>query len=951
MTDEALPGVINCQQEGYNAGVEKPRMWSDRTAIRVPLVLIGAGAVGAGVALVMAMGAAVQRATFEGSLAAAQVAAVHLRNTLEGHARSMSDLAGLVEEIASSSDRAAQLRTWLDVHQLVFSGLALMDRASGDFVEIHRPKTGVAFDPEARKLAELAMARRATLGLLVSGREAGAPVVLLATPVRQGRDGAEESEEVLLAWLDAESVAGAALDALAAGDEAAAFVTSRGGSMLAHGAPAHSSHAEPASGSEPAEFTELAVAALADGSARRLLSGGGQTLLAVAVRFEAAGSLWVVGLAQPWRLSMGEAGRFVLTAALAAVVFLAGAVGVLAGVRRTEVRALDETNEVSRWRAKAAAASREAWRRAVLGMPGVPVVELEGTRVVEANSRAARSLGVGSVGALVGRDILELVAGDDRERFVNFLCQPTPPGGDEEGLTVRLQDAGLARRAIDVRRLPPAEPPSSTVLLTWRDGTARERGEALSRTLASVMHVPVVFVDPSGTILWSNRAFEETSRRLGMAPGSAGALEVFNSSGRRRLRIMFGAALRGKGAEQLLSLSLGTGRDLAVAVRAAPVVAAGEVFGVVFAAQEMRGAPPGAVSLHPDRRAEALAQLAATLSHRLNNDVQALQGRLATTRLAGSATTVEDIVSQLQSSARELQRFVIVCRRSGAALRPARLSVLLDEWRKSAARRVPPGVRLVFKPEVTEDRVIVDPQQIQSFLDYALTAAARVLKGEGGAVSVAVERGGTAGAVRLSVRDTGGETEEWEATPHEGLPDAMARESVLAVAQLVAERHGGAAGWRRTAGTGSHVWLDLPLRVGAVDEGLLQPRQCRPGVVLVADDEKAVRSSLAAALREVGFTVDEASNGRQVVDMVRAAPERYALLVLDLVMPVLDGREVLRQLKVELPSLPVLLCTGYELGTEEAINGVGILVKPFSLEAFVERVRLCTSSSTAEVIG
>lgn len=57
-------------------------MWSDRTTVRVPLVLIGAGAVGAGAALVLAMGAAVQRATFEGSLAAAQVAAVHLSNAL-----------------------------------------------------------------------------------------------------------------------------------------------------------------------------------------------------------------------------------------------------------------------------------------------------------------------------------------------------------------------------------------------------------------------------------------------------------------------------------------------------------------------------------------------------------------------------------------------------------------------------------------------------------------------------------------------------------------------------------------------------------------------------------------------------------------------------------------------------------------------------------------------------
>lgn len=924
-------------------------MWSDRTAIRVPLVLIGTGAVGAGAALVLAMGAAVQRAAFEGSLAAAQVAAVHLGNALETHARSVADLAELVEETSSTTDRAAQLRTWLSMHRLVFSGLALLDRHSGDLVEIHRPRGSVAFGPEARELAATALDRRATLSFLVSGGGEGTHVVLLATPVRHGKGGARETDGALVAWLDASNVAAAALEALAAGGEATAFVTSRGGSLLVRGAPAHSSRTELTSEGDPGEMAELAGVAFGNGLATRILSGGGRTSLAVAVSFDAAGSSWAVGLARPWRLSMGEAGKFVLMAALGVVVFFAGAAGVVAGVRRAEARTLEQAEEVKRWRATAAAASREAWRRALLGMPGAAVVELQGTRVVEANARAARSLGMDSAQALAGRDFLELVVGDEREQFARFLTQQSPPGSDEKAVTVHLEVPGSGRRVVEVRRLPAAERQSGTILLAWRDATVRERGEALSRTLAAVMHVPVLFVDPSGTILWSNQAFDETARRLGMA--ASDPLEVFGPRERRLLRIMFGAALRGKSSDRLVPLKVGTGMELAVALRVAPVVVAGQVFGVVFAGQEVRGAPPGAVSLAPDHRAEALAQLAATLSHRLNNDVQALQGRIAAARLAGSQVTVEEIVAQLQASARELQRFVSVCRRSGAALRPARLSVLLDGWRESATPRVPPGVRLVFNSEVTEDRVIVDSQQVQSFLDYALVAATRALEAEGGAVSVAVERGATAGTVRLSVRDTGGEAGEWGVRSHEGLPDAMAREAVLAVAQLVAERHGGAAGWRRAAGVGSHVWLDLPLRVGAVAEEGAPPRERRAGVVLVADDEEAVRSSLAAALREVGFAVDEASNGRQVVDMVLAAPERYALVVLDVVMPVLDGREVLRRLQEEVPALPVLLCTGYESGAEEVSGGAGVLVKPFSLEAFVERVRACTGTSAAGVVG
>lgn len=918
---------------------------SERTAIRVPLVLIGLGAVGAGTALVLAMGAAVQRTAFEGGLSAAQVAAVHLADALDGHTRSVVNLAERVGAMSSPAERAERLRAWLSLHQLEFSGLALVDSRSQDRVEMHRPKAGAVFGEEAAALARAAMLRRSSVGWLVEGADAGSPAVLLATPIADREGGAAEIQGALVACLDAEGVAGSALNALSADGEAAAFFASGEGEVLLERASRASSGVR-AEGSEmtPPGLAAFVRTALADGTATQILDGGDRTLLAAAVRFEATSSVWVVGSARPWRLSLGEANRFVLLAGLAVVVFLAGAIGVLAALRPGGEPRGGDADEVSRWRAAAAAARRDAWRRAFLAMPGFPVVEIQGTRIVEANVRAARYLAVGSAAVLEGRDVLELVVAEDRERFARFLGQEVPAGGDEDAVTVHMEIQGSGRRVADMRRLPPAESHGSTVLLTWRDGTGRERGEALSRALASVMHVPLVFVDRSGTLVWSNHAFDETARRLGVAVSAASILDVFHPAGRRWLRVMFGAALRGKSSEKLVPLAVGTGNELAVVLRAAPVMVAGEAFGVVFAGQEMRGAPPGAVSLSSDRRAEALAQLAAGLSHRLNNDLQGLQGRIAAARLADSDSTVSGIAAQLEGVARELQRFVSVCRRSGGALRPARLSVLLDGWRISKNPQMPPGVRLVLNSEVTEDRVIVDSRQIESFLDYAVVATTRVLEGEGGAVNVAVERGETPGTVRLSVRDTGGDLGEPCRGAREGLPDTMAREAVLAVAQLVAERHGGAAGWRRAAGVGSHVWLDLPLRTGAVPVATVRPQVRRGGLVLVADDEDMVRSSLAVALREEGFAVDEASNGRDVLEKVLSGPGRYALLVLDLVMPIVDGREVLRRLSREVPALPVLLCTGYDPGAAEDIGGAEVLVKPFSLETFVERVRSLTGA-------
>ncbi len=944
--------AVSPRKSVYNAGSEMTGIRSDQMAIRVPLALVGLGAIGAGAALVLAMGAAIQRTAFEGGVSAAQLAAVHLASTLEGNARAVVDLAERVATDASPEEGAQRLRAWLALHQLVFTGLAIVDNGSHDWVEIRQPGAGAALDREAAEVARAALLRRSVVGRLVEGAGGGEPVVLLATPI-PGRGGdVTEAAGALVGCLEAERVGGAVLDALAANGQAGAFLASGDGRALLGRAPRDGPGGSADGHGLAAEDIEsLAAAALVDNHATKVLSGSGRTILAAAVRFDAVGSAWLVGAARPWRLSFGKADTFLLLAGLGALVLLAGAVGVVAAVRRIAGRHEGEEDEVRRWRATADAARQDAWRRALLAMPGFPVMEIQGTRIVEANVRAARYLGVGSAAVLEGRDVLEMVTSRDRERLARFLAQEMPDGGDEEALTVSLEVAGGGRRVADMRRLPYAEARGSTVLLSWRDGTGRERGEALARTLSSVMHVPLVFVDASGTLVWSNQAFAETARRLGVKASTTSIMEVFRPADRRLLRVMFGAALRGRDSEKLMPLAVGGGEQLAVVLRAAPVLAAGEVFGVVFAGQEVRGAPPGAVLLDLPRRAEALGQLAAGLSHRLNNDIQALQGLIAAARFDGGGGIGEGVVTQLQGAARELQRFVSVCRRSGGALRPARLAVLLDGWRIARAPQMPPGVRLVLNSEVTEDRVIVDARQIESFLDYALAATTRYLEGGGGAVNVAVERGGVPGTVRLSVRDTGGEAGTAGPGTLEGLPDTMAREAVLAVAQLVAERHGGAAGWRRPAGVGSHVWIDVPLRPGAVTEQPARLLERRRGLVMVADDEEMVRASLAAALREEGFVVEEASNGAEVLERILAAPGRYALLVLDLVMPIVDGREVYRRLSREVPGLPVLLCTGWDPGDDEELAGADVVVKPCTLETFVARVRSLTDSSPATVIG
>jgi len=110
--------------------------------------------------------------------------------------------------------------------------------------------------------------------------------------------------------------------------------------------------------------------------------------------------------------------------------------------------------------------------------------------------------------------------------------------------------------------------------------------------------------------------------------------------------------------------------------------------------------------------------------------------------------------------------------------------------------------------------------------------------------------------------------------------------------------------------------------------------------LLLVDDEENLRSMLEAALRHVGFEVHPAATGREALDTVAAV--RPDLIVLDVMLPDLDGFEVCRRLRTEGSRTPILFLTARD-GTEDKVRGLTLggddyLVKPFSLEELVARI-------------
>ena len=104
-------------------------------------------------------------------------------------------------------------------------------------------------------------------------------------------------------------------------------------------------------------------------------------------------------------------------------------------------------------------------------------------------------------------------------------------------------------------------------------------------------------------------------------------------------------------------------------------------------------------------------------------------------------------------------------------------------------------------------------------------------------------------------------------------------------------------------------------------------------MILVVDDDRSVRETIARALTELGYAVCEAPDGRRALEIVRE--EALTLAILDYIMPGMDGAEVAREIGAIDPELPIVFSTGHaalRALRSAAGEDVSILEKPFTLD-------------------
>ena len=122
-------------------------------------------------------------------------------------------------------------------------------------------------------------------------------------------------------------------------------------------------------------------------------------------------------------------------------------------------------------------------------------------------------------------------------------------------------------------------------------------------------------------------------------------------------------------------------------------------------------------------------------------------------------------------------------------------------------------------------------------------------------------------------------------------------------------------------------------------------------LILVVDDEPGLRDLVCRTLRAEGYRTLEASQGADALEAIEAAPDAVDLVVTDVVMPGMDGRELGRRLSQRWPDLPILYISAYDVNDifrrGSPRSSAPFLQKPFPMDQLVTTVRGLIASRSA----
>ncbi len=378
--------------------------------------------------------------------------------------------------------------------------------------------------------------------------------------------------------------------------------------------------------------------------------------------------------------------------------------------------------------------------------------------------------------------------------------------------------------------------------------------------------------------------------------------------------------------------------------------------------------------LRQSQKLEAIGVLAGGVAHDFNNLLTGILGY--TSLLKAEALPPErvgeaiDVIQRAAERAAELTSQLLGFARRGKHQNVAvDLHDTLREVVGLLQRTIDKNIRLSCAFNTNHSRILGDPGQMQQvFLNLALNARDSMPIGgelvfrtdivDVGINGLDLDPSLPPGAyVRIAVSDTGvGIREDIRDRIFE--PFFTTKEPSkgtgmgLAMVYGIVKNHGGVIQVESEVGKGSVFSLYFPLEPSAVTAH--EPSQEAPrvgqGRILVVDDEEVVRKVASSMLRNLGYEVVAQPGAREAIDYFRDHHSQIDLVLLDVVMPIMGGKECLAALRAINPSIRAILSSGYGHDSESpetAETEAAFIEKPYRLTEFARKIAFALSSNAA----
>jgi PAS domain S-box-containing protein len=508
--------------------------------------------------------------------------------------------------------------------------------------------------------------------------------------------------------------------------------------------------------------------------------------------------------------------------------------------------------------------------------------------------------------------------------------------------------------------------------LSASEAAARASGDRL-RALIEAAPTAIVELDTAGDVLMWNAAAE---RIFGWQ-----AAEVLGRSCPISPVSRASAARDGEGLQVETTVSRADGEHVVVNLSTAAVTdAAGRPTGVMMIATDMTAHHELEQQLHRAQKMEAVGRLAGGIAHDFNNILLAVRSHAWLLANAieseadprNSVNEIERAVDRASSLTRQLLTF---SQRELGSMEPVNVCALITSMQGMLRPLIGEDIALVVDAGSGDATVFADDGKLEQMLMNLAINACDAMP-DGGKLTITARTRPDSGDVEIVVADTGvGIPPDQQPLIFEPFFTTKRQSGGtglgLATVYGVVDGLGGQIDLSSSPNRGTRFTIRLPAaesRAAGQEEASLAERPLRGAeTLLLVEDESGVREPLARALKTYGYTVLVAADGEEALNRISTHHAPIDLLITDVVMPGLNGPDLVQHVQQLLPDMRVLYVSGY---VERSLSLLGgspdvsvdaldagasqrslFLQKPFSPDDLATAVRALLDASGSNAIA